>query len=93
MYKPVLALLILLSLKGISQIDQEKKLQSQLILADNKSIITLEEGIISLSKSISMDGKKNITIKGAGMDKTILSFKGQTSGAEGLKFSIAKTLY
>ena len=31
-----------------------------------------------------MDGKKNITIIGAGKDKTILSFKNQTEGAQGI---------
>ena len=35
------------------------------------------------SQSLSLDNKTHLTIKGKGMDKTVLSFKGQTSGAEG----------
>lgn len=34
-----------------------------------------------------MDGKKNIVVRGKGIDKTILTFKDQTSGAEGLRVS------
>ena len=34
-----------------------------------------------------MEGKKNIVIRGKGIDKTILSFKNQTSGAEGIRVS------
>jgi parallel beta-helix repeat protein len=33
-----------------------------------------------------------VVIKGAGMDKTILSFKGQTSGAEGIKVTDSKNI-
>ena len=34
-----------------------------------------------------MEGKKNIIIKGKGLDKTIFSFKNQTTGAEGIRIS------
>lgn len=39
------------------------------------------------TKSLTMDGKKNILIRGQGMNKTILSWKNQTEGAEGLHIS------
>lgn len=65
----------------------EKKLQTDMIVAENGSTIQIEEGSFSLSKSISLDGKKNITIRGKGMDKTILSFNKQLSGAEGIKIT------
>lgn len=87
MFRVVFAFLLLAAFPVLAQTDKEKQLQTQFILAQNGSILSLEEGFTTLSKSISMDGKKNITIKGAGMDKTILSFKGQTSGAEGIKIS------
>lgn len=74
------------------QKDWEKKLQSQLILAEDGATIDLEAGNFVLSKSISLESKKNITIRGKGMDKTILSFKGQTQGAEGLKISNAENI-
>ncbi|MES2734267.1 MAG: parallel beta-helix domain-containing protein [Bacteroidota bacterium] len=67
--------------------DIEKKLQTQFILAEAGDVILLEEGNFRFKGSLSMDDKKNITIRGKGMDKTILSFKGQTEGAEGLHIS------
>src|SRR5690606_19034805 len=33
------------------------------------------------------DGKKNVVIRGAGEDNTILDFSGQISGAEGIKIT------
>ena len=32
-----------------------------------------------------MDGKRNVTVKGAGMDKTVLTFREQQEGAEGIR--------
>ena len=62
----------------------EKDLQTLLITADSGSVIIMPEGNFDLSRSISMDGVPGLTLKGAGKDKTVLSFKGQVQGAEGL---------
>ena len=70
-----------------AQADIEKRLQTDMIMAENGSTVEITEGVFKMSKSISMDGKKNITIKGKGIDKTILSFKGQVAGAEGIKIT------
>ncbi len=72
---------------AFSQADVEKKIQTQLILAKDGSTVEITEGVFHLTKSLSMEGKKNIVIRGKGMDKTILSFKNQTSGAEGIRIS------
>ncbi len=80
-------LLSLLSFSAFSQADFEKNLQKRLILAEDGATIEIEAGRFSLTKSLSLEGKKNITLRGKGMDKTILSFKGQTQGAEGIKVS------
>ena len=40
-----------------------------------------------MNRTLSMAGKKNITIRGKGVGKTVLSFKTQTSGAEGIRIS------
>ncbi len=60
-----------------------KKVQEELIQAKPGAVIELPEGRFSLDRSLSslVDG---VTIRGKGMDKTILSFKGQKQGAEGL---------
>ncbi len=67
--------------------DIEKDIQTQLITVEDGGTITLPEGNYKFKGSLSMDGKNNITIKGAGIDKTVFSFAGQTEGAEGLKIN------
>lgn len=76
---------------GFSQTTQ-KSLQTKCIMAKDGETITIEAGNFLFSKTISLESKKNITIKGAGMDKTIISFKGQLEGAEGLKVSNASNI-
>lgn len=70
----------------------QRKFQTQFITAENGSTIQLPEGTFKLTKSLWLDGKKDVTIRGAGMNKTILSFKGQTEGAEGIKVTNAKNI-
>lgn len=65
----------------------QKKFQAQFIDVANGAVIELPEGNFSLQGSLWMDDKKNVTIKGAGENKTILNFKGQISGAEGIKIT------
>lgn len=81
------AILIFSLQMGFSQQNIQKKIQTQLIMAENGSTIDLDEGIFTFTSSLSMEDKKNIIIRGKGMDKTILNFKGQTEGAEGLRVS------
>ena len=65
----------------------EKNLQTALILAKPGDTIHLEEGHFWFTKGLVLEGKSNLVIKGAGMNKTILSFKGQEEGAEGIKIA------
>jgi parallel beta-helix repeat protein len=78
---------ILFNISLFAQQAIQKKIQTQLIMAEDNSVIELDEGKFTFTGSLSMENKKNITIRGKGMDKTILSFKGQTEGAEGLRVS------
>jgi parallel beta-helix repeat protein len=63
--------------------DLQAKLQQQLLDAKPGSVIEIPAGHYALKRGLSLrtDG---VTIKGAGMDKTVLSFKGQVVGPEGL---------
>lgn len=79
-----------LSLVAAAQPAVQKKIQTQLIMAETGSVIELEEGIFDLTSSLSLQDKDNVVIRGKGMDKTILRFKNQTDGAEGLRVSNAK---
>ena len=75
-----------------AQADIEKQIQTQLILAEDGSVIALPPGRIELSNTLWLDGKNDITIRGAGQDKTILSFKNQTQGAEGIKVTNGRNI-
>lgn len=58
-------------------------IMAQLIDAQPGDVIEIPEGTFSFSRGLSLtvDG---VTIKGQGMDKTVLSFADQIAGAEGL---------
>ncbi len=66
-----------------SQNDFQKQLQTQLLDAKAGDVITIPEGTFYFDRSLSLtvDG---VTIRGAGHKKSILSFKNQIAGAEGL---------
>ncbi|MGH1434152.1 MAG: parallel beta-helix domain-containing protein [Lewinella sp.] len=66
-------------------VDLEADFQKLFQLAQDGETIELPAGHFKFSKALILDGKNNITIKGAGMDKTVLSFRGQTEGAEGIR--------
>lgn len=67
----------------VADADFQKKTMEALLKAKPDSTIELPEGKFQLDASLSLT-VNNVKIKGQGMDKTILSFKGQTSGAEGI---------
>ena len=70
----------------------EAELQQQFISAKDSSLIQLPEGHFLFEQSLILDGKKGIVIKRAGIDKTVLSFKGQTQGAEGIKITNSQNI-
>ncbi len=60
-----------------------KDLQAKLIRAKPGDVIEIPAGTYQIDRSLSLN-VDGITIRGEGMDKTILNFKGQKAGAEGL---------
>ncbi|MBK8507006.1 MAG: right-handed parallel beta-helix repeat-containing protein [Saprospiraceae bacterium] len=68
----------------VADVSFAKELQKNLIMADSGSTIVIPEGFFQFDRSISLDGINHVTIKGAGKDKSILSFLGQKDGAEGM---------
>lgn len=90
---PVYAVSLAVLLAGCSEeqapqthSDFQKDLQTQLIRAKPGAVIELPAGTFQLDRSLTLtvDG---VTLRGAGMQQTVLSFKGQKSGAEGLTVS------
>ncbi|RMG70191.1 MAG: hypothetical protein D6722_09015 [Bacteroidetes bacterium] len=72
--------------------DLHKTLQRQFILAEAGDTIRIPAGTYRLPGSLSMDDKENIVIMGAGVDATILSFKGQKEGAEGIRITNCRNI-
>jgi len=70
----------------------QKELQTKLIQATDGTVLQLPEGSFEFKRSISLNDTPNVTIKGAGKGKTILSFKSQIEGAEGMLFKNVKGL-
>lgn len=63
--------------------DAQTQLQTALIEAKPGDSVRLADGRFDLTAGLSLDVDR-VTIRGEGQNKTILSFSGQTSGAEGL---------
>jgi len=63
--------------------DFAQKLHERLLDAKPGDVIEIPAGTYHFDRSLTLraDG---VTLRGAGMDKTVLSFKGQKAGAEGL---------
>ncbi len=66
-----------------SPADFAKKLQEDLIKAKPGSVIEIPAGKFNFEKTLSLNISK-VTIRGKGMDKTILSFSRQSKGSAGV---------
>ena len=80
-------ILLLFTGHSIAQADIQKQLQTKFIMVEDGETITLDEGVFNLTGTLSMEGKKKVTIRGKGIGKSVISFKRQTSGAEGIRIS------
>jgi hypothetical protein len=93
MNKPFLRSLAVISLLAVSfglsscarptQVNFQKELQEKLIKAKAGDVIEIPEGKFQLDRTLSLTADK-VTVRGKGMDKTILSFAGQKEGAQGM---------
>lgn len=66
-----------------SQQEFQKNLIKQLVTAKPGQVIELPAGTFALTRGLTLNAD-GVTLRGQGMDKTILSFKNQVQGAEGL---------
>lgn len=69
-----------------AQLAFQKELQKQLITAQPGDVITIPAGIHPINRGLSLNAS-GVTIRGEGMDKSVLSFRSQVQGAEGLLVS------
>ena len=84
-YKAFIVTLLIIS-KGLA-VDTEKDLQTQFILAEPGDTITIPKGTHNIKGALSIEGKENLVIRGSGMNRSILSFAGQTEGAQGISIT------
>lgn len=61
----------------------QKQLQTQLINAKPGDVITIPAGVHQINRGLSLN-VSGVTLRGEGMDKSILSFRDQVQGAEGI---------
>lgn len=83
-----LSLLVVLGLSscgGGSKPATPEDIVKMFLEAKDGDVIEIPEGEFKFDKTLTLKGVNNVTVKGAGMDKTILSFKGQTQGAQGIE--------
>ena len=78
-------MLFLLNSKSIAQF--EKRIQLDLIFAEPGDTIKIKPGSYDILGALSIVGKKNIVLKGSGINSTVLNFKNQLDGAQGLSIS------
>lgn len=71
---------------AMPELSFEESLQEQLIQAQSGDVIEIPAGTHDMTRSLSLT-VPGVTIRGAGMDASILSFKNQIQGAEGLLVS------
>lgn len=98
MIKPILCLCLFafpfLQAEEISigpSVNSQEQLQEAFILAKPGDTINLQEGFYQFEDGLSLD-IDNVKIIGAGMDKTVLSFADQKSGAQGLLVTSDKVI-
>ncbi len=70
----------------VASLPFEEDLQTRLINAVPGEVVEIPAGIHQLTRSLSLN-VDGVTIRGEGMDRSILSFKDQQQGAEGLLVS------
>lgn len=65
--------------------DEVDQVVEAFVMAKDGDIIEIPAGFYNLKTQLILDNKSNITIKGAGMAETVLSFRELRSGGEGVK--------
>jgi len=72
--------------RDLSEADREYQhvLMEALLDAQDGSVIEIPTGVFVIERGLSLANVDGVTLRGAGMDETVLSFAEQRAGAEGL---------
>jgi parallel beta-helix repeat protein len=71
-------------LPRVSQAEIDQVIEA-FIMAEDSSTIEIPAGFYEMNSQLILDNKTGVKIKGAGMDKTVISFRNLKSGGEGIK--------
>lgn len=71
----------------VASADEVEELVAAFIEVEDGGTVTIPEGFYELNTQLILDAVNNVTVKGAGMRKSILSFKNLSSGGEGMKIA------
>lgn len=71
----------------LTRVSQEEvdKIIEAFIMAEDSSTLEIPAGFYQMNSQLILDNKNGVKIKGAGMDKTVISFRNLKSGGEGIK--------
>ena len=72
-------------------LDMEIPILEVFITAKDSSVIELPEGHYLFSQSLILDGKKNITLRGKGIEKTVYPSKDKNKGQRESGFPTVRT--
>lgn len=86
MQKTVMLTMLVLGFGCAEQTPFEQRFRSALETAQPGDVIEIPAGTFTFDRSLIMN-TDGVTIRGQGMDNSVLSFKGQLAGAEGLSVS------
>jgi len=65
--------------------EEVERLIEAFILAEDGDIVEIPAGFYNVKTQLILDNKKDVTIRGAGMAETVLSFRELKTGGEGVK--------
>ena len=62
-----------------------ESLELEFLMAKDSAVVEIPAGHFHFDRSLILDGVDHVTVRGAGIDQSVLSFAEQSEGAEGLK--------
>lgn len=77
---------------GFVQGTEEKEIQEAFVSAEPNTTLAFGEGTFTFQNALTLEAVEGVTIRGAGWDRTVLDFKGQKAGGEGLSADKAHRL-
>ncbi|XXF77884.1 parallel beta-helix domain-containing protein [Myxococcaceae bacterium GXIMD 01537] len=69
---------------GFTEGAEEKAIQEAFVSAQSNMTLAFGEGTFVFENALVLESAEGVTVRGAGKDKTILDFKNQKAGGEGL---------